>query len=74
MIFIIMEPITGQIKDNIQDNGKKIKCMDKVKYNGQMENHMKGSIKMIKSMAREYFNGQMEIDMLDLGLMGNKRD
>jgi len=59
-IYIIKEFIYGQMEDFIKDNGKKIKCTEKGKFNGQTENHMKEIFKMIKDMVKGYFNGQKE--------------
>jgi hypothetical protein len=36
MISMVMVLMSGQIKGFIKDNGKKIKCMEKVKLYGKM--------------------------------------
>lgn len=57
--------------ENIQDNGKIIRCMEKVKYNGPMEKYMMVNIKMIKNTALVHSYGLMEENILVNGNRGN---
>ena len=55
------------MEGSIKDNGRKIKCMVKVKLSGRMGGSMKAIISMIKSMDLECLFGQMVESMRDNG-------
>ena len=64
---MVLVYILGQIKGNIMDNGKTIKCMGKECSHGKMEGCMMVSILMIRNKGMESLLGQMVGNMKDTG-------
>ena len=69
-----MVPIPGQMGDNMQETGVRIKCMGRAFLVGWMEGDMKVNMKMIKNMVRESLSGQMGVNMMDSGKLENKME
>ena len=71
MIYKVKAFIYGLMKENMMENGLKIKCMAKVKQHGQTIEDMRESIRMIKNTGRVILNGLMVESILDSGKMGS---
>ena len=81
---MVMVNMFGQMGDDIKDNGKIIKCMEKGNLNGLMEKNILENMLKIRNKAMENFimekernvikvNGKMEINK-DLDNSQNKME
>ena len=61
------------MEENIMENGKKIKFMEKEFLNGLMEEDILAIIRMIKKMVLVFLNGLMEKNIKDIGKMENNK-
>ena len=59
MKLLAKEYMCGMMEENIQGNGKTIKCTELVSSIGTMEENILANIVKIKSMVLGFLNGQM---------------
>jgi len=69
--LMVEESISGQMAENIMENGKIITCMERVSTHGKMAVCMKVTMKMIGSTAMEFTPGMMESNTKAGGKMEN---
>lgn len=69
-----MEFIYGQIKENMKECGKIIKCMGKEFLNDLMVVNILVSTLRIKKKEKGCLNGRMEVNILDNGLAENNME
>ena len=72
--FMVKEPMSGRMVENMKVFSKITKCMEMVFFLGPMDKYIKETTKMILNMGKEKLSGKMALFLMEILLKAKKKE